>query len=102
MPVLSALSIPSVLHRRLEIDDVEIRYRSLWHQWSVQLDEVNDWKIKGGNGSNPCLQLVMSDGRKLYVNDLSMFGIGDVGQTSKKIAKYFKANRRSSRLRAKP
>jgi hypothetical protein len=35
----------------------------------------------------------MRDGQKFYVNDLRMFGAGDVEQMSKKIAKYFKENR---------
>lgn len=77
---------------QLEISDQSVTFRSASKRWSVPLDEIKDWKIKGGDNS-PSLHIFTHTGREYCVLGLSRLG-GDPNKVAKTLAKYLRNHRR--------
>jgi hypothetical protein len=83
-----------VIYNRLAITDRAVVFRSVFRRWSLPLDEVQNWNIKGGNGRSLSLHFSTSDGRKFCVPDLSMLGVRDHAIAARSIAKCLRQYRR--------
>jgi hypothetical protein len=81
-------------YNQLEISDRFVSFRTVSKRWSVPLNEIKDWKIKGDTSTWHSLHIFTQEGREYCVLGLSRFGVRDPNQIGKALAKCLRNHRR--------